>query len=513
MCVWCPLWPVQRRLSEQPALRARPLILFAEGRRGLAVSACSPEAMRFGISVGMPLGEARSLLPTTASRRSRQPIPKPVFERADPEADRTRLQALAIHCQRYSPLVGLEDNPAPESLWLDISGSEVLFGGEAGLAETLQHDLAQQGIQVRIAVADTWGAAWAVSRYADPVVSLVPSDEQANVLAPLPVAALRVSDAVIDSLRGLDVTTVGRLMKLPRASLPSRFGKELGRRIDQATGLAPELLTAERLIEPIVTDWLFEEPVTDRQTLDHVCEVLLERLLVTLETRRAGLRELTCRWLGTTAEPISLRLLRPTTERRHLLDLLRLQCERTVFVPREPGFTAGVKGVRMEVVELGLPPIRQATLFEDDVGEKHQRALAELVDRLSSRLGRDAVLRSSLQPDPLPEFSCATLPWLEQRSSATETVTIPSRLRCRPLRLLRLPQPLSIDRFTPEGWPTHVDRSAVVRVSGPERIESGWWRGVDAKRDYYRLTLATGAALWAFCDLKSGRWFLHGLFD
>ncbi len=506
MCVWCPLWPVQRRLSEQPELRTRPLILFAEGRRGLAVSACSPEAMRFGISVGMPLGEARSLLPTTASRRSRQLILKPDFQRADPAADRTRLQAVAIHCQRYSPLVGLEDNPTPESLWLDISGSEVLFGGEAELTETLQHDLAQQGIQVRITIADTWGAAWAVSHFAEPVVSLVSADEQANVLAPLPVAALRVSDAVIDSLRGLDVTTIGRLMSLPRACLPSRFGRELGRRLDQAMGLAPEMLTAERLVEPIVADWLFEEPVTDRQTLDHVCAVLFERLLVTLETRRAGLRELTCRWLGTAAEPISLRLLRPTTERRHLLDLLRLQCERVVF-------TAGVKGVRMEVVELGLPPIRQTTLFEDDAGEKHQRALAELVDRLSSRLGRDAVLRSSLQPDPLPEFSCAALPWLEQRSSIAEAITIPSRLRCRPLRLLRMPQPLAIDRFSPEGWPTQVDHSPVVRVSGPERIESGWWRGADAKRDYYRLTLANGAALWAFCDRNSGRWFLHGLFD
>ena len=163
MCVWCPLWPVQRRLSEQPELSSRPLILFAEGRRGLIVTACSPEALRLDIRVGMPLGEARSLLPTTASRRSRQPIPKPDFQRADPVADRTRLQALAIHCQRYSPLVGLEDDPAPESLWLDISGSEMLFGGEQGLAEALITDLAQQGIQVRIAIAETWGAAWAVS--------------------------------------------------------------------------------------------------------------------------------------------------------------------------------------------------------------------------------------------------------------------------------------------------------------------------------------------------------------
>ena len=57
MCVWCPLWPVQRRLSEQPELSSRPLILFAEGRRGLIVTACSPEALRLDIRVGMPLGE------------------------------------------------------------------------------------------------------------------------------------------------------------------------------------------------------------------------------------------------------------------------------------------------------------------------------------------------------------------------------------------------------------------------------------------------------------------------
>lgn len=506
MCVWVPLWPVQRRLSGQPELNGRPLILFAEGRRGLSVSACSPEAVRFGIHVGMPLGEARSLLPNATSRRRRQDGSKPVCQRADPLGDRTQLQALAIHCQCYSPLVGLEDGAEPESLWIDITGSEVLFGGEEGLAKALRDDLAQQGLQVRVAIADTWGAAWAVSHYAEPVVSLVPAAGQTAALAPLPVAALRVPGSVADSLRGLDITTIGRLMRLPRESLPSRFGKELGRRLDQAMGRAPEMLTSERLVEPIAAEWLFEDPVTDRQSLDHVCAVLLERLLVMLEARQAGLRDLTCHWLGTDAEPLSLRLLRPTTERRHLLELLRLRCERAAFA-------AGVTGVRMEAVELGLPPVRQATLFEDETGEKHQRALAELVDRLSSRLGREAVLRSHLHPDPLPEFSCATLPWLEQRPPTPDTTAIPSQLRCRPLRLLRAPRPLSIDRFSPDGWPAQVDRSPVVRVSGPERIAAGWWRGVDAERDYYRLTLAHGASLWVFYDLNGDRWCLHGLFD
>ncbi len=52
----------------------------------------------------------------------------------------------------------------------------------------------------------------------------------------------------------------------------------------------------------------------------------------------------------------------------------------------------------------------------------------------------------------------------------------------------------------------------MVRITGPERIETGWWRGPDAKRDYYRLDLANGAALWAFIDRDTGGWFLHGLF-
>ena len=506
MCVWCPLWPIQRLLSEQPELKGQPLILFTESRRHLQVTACSPEAVQHGINVGMPLGEARSLLPAISSRRQRQPARKAIFQRNDPAADRARLQALALHCQRYSPLVGLEDKPAPESLWLDISGCEALFGDEQGLTEALRTDLAQQGIHVRIAIADTWGAAWGVSHFADPGITLVPIAGQTKALAPLAVAALRLPGSVVDSLRSLEVSTVGQIMQLPRASLPSRFGKELVRRLDQALGLAPELLTAERLAEPLSTEWRFEEPVMDRQTVVHVCEVLLERLLTILDARRAGLREFVCYWLGTVTESTSLRLLRPTTERRHLLDLVRLQCERRVF-------TSGIHGVRMEVVEMGMPVVRQTMLFADETHDQHPQALCELVERLSSHLGSAAVLRTRLEPDPLPECSSLYVPWLNEHSIASGTQLVHSRLRCRPLRLLRVPRSLCIEQYSRDGLPTRIERSSVVRVSGPERIEAGWWRGVDAKRDYYRLDLSNGASLWAFCDRISGCWFLHGLFS
>jgi protein ImuB len=456
---------------------------------------------------------------------------------------------LALHCQRYSPLAGLEEAAEPESIWLDIAGSEALFGGEERLVEMIRTDFARQGFQVRIAIADTWGTAWAVSHFGAAAVCVVPPGRQAEALAVLPVAALRAPGHAADTLQSLDVSTIGRLMRLPRTALPSRFGKELLRRLDQALGSAPELLTAERLVEPLFAEWLFDEPVTDRQTFGHVLGVLLDQLLGRLQDRRAGVRELNCRWLGTstttatapttattTTEPVSLRLLRPTSDRRHLFELLWLQCERRVF-------TGGVGGIRMELVEMGLPPVRQALLFEDEgsQAERHQQALAELIDRLGSRLGRQSVLRPTLRPDPQPEYACKCIPLLGGATPATPTkMATPtqmakpnpmamsnsvatavsrSQLRCRPLRLLQSPQPLAIETSSRDGLPTCVTsavpslrRRDVVRISGPERIESGWWRGPDVKRDYYRLELANGAALWAFVDRDTGRWFLHGLF-
>ena len=459
-------------------------------------------------------------------RSPRQAAAPPFVQQANPVLDRAHLQRLALHCQQYSPLVGLEDVPEPESLWLDISGNEALFGGERGLIEALRADLARQGIQARVAIADTWGAAWAVSHFGSEVTHVVGPAEQTQALTSLPIVALRLADAVIHSLQTLDVSTIGRLMQLPRAALPSRFGKELLRRLDQALGTVPELLPVERLIQPLSVEWLFENPVADRHALEHVLGVLLDQILGQLNDRRVSLREVHCRWLGTTTAPISLRLLRPTTDRRHLSELLRLQCERCVFL-------GGVTGVRMEVVEMGLPAVRQALLFADNTNktERHQEALAELVDRLDSRLGRDAVLRTSLRPDPQPEYACECMPWLSGEASPVrlgtkrgsdpvfvqsplvpETPVIRSHLRCRPLRLLRSARPLTVEGSFTAGLPACVNHSPIVRIAGPERIETGWWRGPDTKRDYYRLDLASGAALWAFVDRETGGWFLHGLF-
>src|SRR3546814_14755482 len=50
-------------------------------------------------------------------------------------------------------------------------------------------------------------------------------------------------------------------------------------------------------------------------------------------------------------------------------------------------------------------------------------------------------------------------------------------------------------------------------VSGPERLESGWWAGDDARRDYYVIETSQGQRAWAFAPVgEKGGWMLHGWF-
>ena len=47
-------------------------------------------------------------------------------------------------------------------------------------------------------------------------------------------------------------------------------------------------------------------------------------------------------------------------------------------------------------------------------------------------------------------------------------------------------------------------------LAGPERIESGWWDGDEAKRDYFVARLPNASLAWVYRE--AGEWYLHGLF-
>ena len=142
---------------------AGPLATVAAGRGGVAIVAVNVAARAGGVCPGLPLADARALLPALA-----------VVE-ADPAADWRALETLADWCGRYTPWTSV-DAAATDAdangdadpfgggggIWLDISGCAHLFGGEAALLDDLLDRLTRFGVAARAAVADTPGTAWAV---------------------------------------------------------------------------------------------------------------------------------------------------------------------------------------------------------------------------------------------------------------------------------------------------------------------------------------------------------------
>jgi protein ImuB len=506
-------------------------------------------------------------------------------------------------------VAGLVDAEPADTLALEVGGSAHLFGGETGLLRTIDADLRRRGWTARLALADTVGAAWALVHFArrvgpgqflaagppfgphdetaptnknggpalacgsllppygmPPHAIIVPSGEQAAALAPLPVALLRLSPEVCTSLDDLGLSTIGHLLSLPRSTLPSRFGPDVLRRLDQALGTLTEILVPERVLEPAAARWGSEFPIEDRRTLEHVLDQLLQQVVARLQRGNLGLLELDLKWIspGRAPDGCRLRLVRPTVGRREILELVRLQWERRCFA-------GGVVAMSAEAVATGPLECDQLELLAGPaIQAVHQPAIHEpapeqpaapsvgiqtapparqrnvsrerdrLLNRLSSRLGREQVLKSELFPDDQPERAVVFSPvvnaaWLPRSGRAEDRAggraarrrkkpdRVPAawetpieRNGYRPLELFPRPVCVRVWSVVPDGPPMRLTwrgaEQSIVQCEGPERIQTGWWRSGCAARDYYRITTEQGERLWLFRSLEEETWFIHGEF-
>jgi protein ImuB len=313
-------------------------------------------------------------------------------------------------------------------------------------------------------------------------------------------------------LHRLDVRRVEQLLALPRAALPSRFGKEVLHRIDQALGHVAELLIPEPLPEPVEVSWPFEPATDDWQVIEAVCERLLERIMEQLRPRCRGIRRLECSLRVATGKvPLTVGLLQPSASVPHLMGLVRLHCERL----QVGGEVSDLVVRAADVVPLEFA---QGQLFEDEAGEDRWRSFPGLIERLSNRLGEKAVLRPRLLPDAQPEYAYRFEPWLGQNVSARPPKPdSPAEERLpRPPWLKSQPVAVPVVSPVPDGPPSQFvwqeQCHVIARSWGPERIETGWWRGQDVRRDYYLVESTAGQRFWLFRTVRDGDWFLHGTF-
>jgi protein ImuB len=319
--------------------------------------------------------------------------------------------------------------------------------------------------------------------------------------------------------------------------LRARFGERLLLRIDQLLGTAQEMIVPHRPPPQFAEEWVLEFPAERREVVEQILRELVHRIAAALAARREGVLKLACRLDCAPGRPLifEVGLFRPSADKEHLWDLVRMQLEQVAL----PG---PVGRVRLEATLTARLENRQGELF---AGGQHEaeRQLALLIDRYSSRLGPSAVLRPELTADPLPEkavryrqgvggqgtgakkkfkvqgsrFKVSDVPTLNFESTCFAGARTLNSAFLRPLFLCTPPQPLNVLSIAPDGPPIsihmHGRQCEVAAREGPERIETGWWRGKTIRRDYWRVETTTGQRFWLFRALDNGKWCLHGQYE
>ncbi len=497
------------------------MILYErDARRGERVRACCQRAAAQGIRPGMPLAEVAAtgmLEKTGGSAEGSYHI-----ARHEPEEDRQALLHLAIECQQFSPLVGMAEGDSPDGLQMDLRGLDRVFGDERDLHGRVEEFFRRRGYFARLAIADTPSAASALARYpteAVPPIIAAPGDR--SLLEQLPVAALNLPDHVQQMLQHLGIDRLSQLESLPRASLAARFDSSLLQRLDRILGRADEVIVACHAPEDLNVRLAFEHPIVQPEAILWAIQRLLVQLAERLNACGLGVLQLECQLIcqGGRSCEIRVGLFRVTADPDHLLGLIRMQLEQQ----RLPD---AVHELRIDATSTAVCESRQRDLFAESI-PRDLTKLGALIERLSSRLGSERVLRPELQADaqierayrcrPLTGEPTANKAATRERSRTDRSPPAAPGPMFRPLRLFDPPRPIEVIGIAMDGPPAKFfDRREtyqVARAFGPERMETGWWRGPSVRRDYYRVETTGGNRLWLFRRLQDQQWFLHGEFE
>lgn len=358
-----------------PGLKGRAAVVAPPGGARSLVWSASLEALRDGISAGMPLTKAR--------RRCRSlvvlaPNP-PLYERAT--------RALAQLYARFSPLV--EPGHLGGS-YIDLTGTERLFGPAPDTAVRLQKEIRSR---LRLEATLGLGANKLVSKVASGLIAQPPGVEHVRsgfeepFLAPLPVGTLPgVGRKLRDALADYNLQRVGDLARVPVAHLVMALGRVGFVLSRQARGIDPA-----PVYPPRATPRLTEKEGLASDSNDFPFLLATVRRLV----ERAGKR---LRGMEQVAGKLSLRLryadYRETRGAVQLpeetdLDTILFESARELFEKLLD------RRVRVRWLELTLGSLAEAStqlsLFQAGPPSRASRLVGAL-DRIRDRYGEGAVV-------------------------------------------------------------------------------------------------------------------------
>ena len=351
---------------------------------------------------------------------------------------------------------------------LDLTNVRHIAGRKEWCGQQMITHLAERQLRARAGFAANADLAVLAAHAADSVLVLRDgTNDEAQLLARLPVAALRPSPQIAETLRLWGIRTLEQFAKLPRQGIATRLGHEGILLHDLANGGRDRLL---RLVRPPVS---FREEIE----LEHEIEslepllFLLRRMLGQLCTQlanawlvAAALR-LTLSFADKTHHRRELRVAEPTRDAELLLRILHTHLDSVAASAPIIALALQLKPAR--------PAGSQENLFERSLRDPNR--FAETLAQLEAILGKDRIGRARLLPGRRPDAFMMEN-FLADPAKASSVSLVP-HVASLPLRLLREASPANVF-FTgqqPAAVQTKEALHHITNADGPWLLSGDWW--------------------------------------
>jgi len=492
LSIWFPFLLTDWMTIRRPELKETAVVCAGASHGRMMVIAANHIANKLGIRSGMPLADARALVHELE-----------VFDEKLGRKEKL-LEGLARWAIRYTPLSSTDG----DGILLDISGCSHLWGGEEAYLKDIICRLHSSGYNVKAAIADTVGAAWAFSRYGKGR-EIVQHHQQYTALLPLPPSALRIPAEVNEKLHKLGLNKIERFIKMPRSVLRRRFGEILLQRISQAMGDEPEAFIPVDMIQEFEERLPCLEPIRTATAIEIAIQKLLEKLCQKLKNEGLGIRKAILKGYRIDGKIITSAIgtNRPSDDHSHLLKLFALNISSIA-----PGMGIELFSLTAEKTEKMQRP--QKKIWSAQAGLDSQ-PLAQLLDRVAGKVGKNAIQRYLPKADYWPERAIIQAKDLQDDTS----LSFHNPLN-RPIQLLSQPEQIDVTAPIPDYPPMlfiyQGERHSIKKADGPERLERAWWLESGEHRDYYTVEDEKGNRYWIFRSghyaAENSAWYIHGFF-
>ncbi|MBT8078672.1 MAG: DNA polymerase Y family protein [Gammaproteobacteria bacterium] len=503
LCIHFPALPLEALNGDSPSA-AHAVFSGEQGVRQVLLA--SKAAQAAGIAPRMPVNAALALQPELQ-----------LLERS-PRKEQALIRQLAAWAEQFTSFVCIESACV---LLLEIAGSLRLFGGLRELRQRITADLEHKGLTSSLAIAPTPLAATWLAR-SRRRVCIQALQNLTGALSPLSLQCLDWPESVTDSLKGMGISCIGDCLRLPRQGFAKRFGSARLLQLDRAMGRLPDPRSNFRTPQRFCAEFELSQEQSDGELILNACEQLLQEMSCFLLARQLVVQRVQFSFFSLQA-PVTHLIVGSSEAGRAVcrwLELLKIRFERLTLAA--PVISIRLRGGRPAALEAENRPLpfRKTDRGGQSISPAH------LVEQLSARIGDEAVHAINLVAEHRPQYAWGRVgvkPGFHAMDMATPS-QVPWNRGLAPLLFADLQKTNSLLLRRPlwmlpdlkklpvvDGKPVY--QGVLELLSGPERIETGWWDDNGVARDYYVAVNSLGVHLWIYKNRgEKNQWFLHGIF-